>query len=367
MTDYQTYIAKSKYARWDNTKKRRETWEETVDRYCDYWESKFPWLKENEDFQKARLSKKNLQVMGSMRAVATAGEALDRDNVAGYNCSYVAVGDHTKHLELYHEELDEPFIMGLTSPIAWDEAMYILLCGAGVGFSVERQFINNLPKVGKKLNRRVYTRNNKNYPGVNKEELSFIDKKQNVIYVADSKYGWASATRILIIELYNGNFDIKWDTSKVRPAGSILKTFGGRSSGPEPLCELFSFTKKIFREARGRKLNSIECHDIMCKIADIVVVGGVRRSALISLSNLTDERMRHAKSGAWWDKNIQRALANNSVCYTEKPDIGVFMREWEALYESKSGERGIFSREASKKIASKNGRRDSSYEFGTNP
>jgi len=263
----------------------------------------------------------NLEVMPSMRSLAAAGPALDRDNVAGYNCAYVAVD----------------------SPRAFDEAMYILMCGTGVGFSVERQYIAELPVVAE----------------------SFHDS-DTIIAVADSKIGWAKSLRELISMLYAGQVP-KWDVSKVRPAGAKLKTFGGRASGPEPLVKLFKFTVETFKRAAGRKLNSIECHDLMCKIAEIVVVGGVRRSAMISLSNLTDERMRTAKSGQWWLEDGQRALANNSVCYTEKPDVGIFMREWESLYESKSGERGIFNREAALKTIPDR-RKESGYkDYGCNP
>ena len=318
-TQYQQFIHRSRYARWDEQEGRRETWEETVDRYISYWEDRgIVGFNELQGVQEAIL---NLEVMPSMRALMTAGPALDRDNVAGFNCSYVAVDN----------------------PRVFDEIMYVLMCGTGVGFSVERQYVNNLPEIA--------------------EEIHDTD---TVIHVADSKIGWAKAYRELVSMLYAGQVP-KWDVSKVRPAGSILKTFGGRASGPAPLEDLFRFTIEVFRNAAGRKLNSIECHDIVCKIADIVVVGGVRRSALISLSNLTDERMRNAKSGQWWEDNGQRALANNSVCYTETPDMGIFMKEWSALYESKSGERGIFNRESAKRAASKSGRRDVDYDFGTNP
>jgi ribonucleoside-diphosphate reductase alpha chain len=262
-----------------------------------------------------------LEIMPSMRAVMTAGPALERDNTAGYNCSYLPVDD----------------------PKSFDEAMFILLCGTGVGFSVERQYISKLPEVPEQL-----------------------FASEDVIVVHDSKEGWAKALRKLIAMLYAGEIP-KWDVSKVRPAGAKLKTFGGRASGPAPLVELFQYTIEKFKGAAGRKLSSIECHDIMCKIGEVVVVGGVRRSAMISLSNLSDDRMRHAKSGMWWEGNAQRALANNSVAYTEKPDMETFMREWLSLVESKSGERGIFSRQASKKQAAKNGRRNDSWDFGTNP
>jgi len=326
-TDYQTFIHKSRYARWLDDEGRRENWDETVKRYIDYFrnrtanvdglggdDNRYVW-------DTLYNSIVNLDIMPSMRCLMTAGKALERDNVAGYNCSYRAVDDIR----------------------AFDEIMYVLLCGTGVGFSVERQYISNLPAIA--------------------EEFYETD---TTIIVPDSKIGWASSYRELISLLYGGKIP-KWDVSKVRPAGSRLKTFGGRASGPEPLEDLFNFTIEVFKNAAGRKLNSIECHDIVCKVADIVVVGGVRRSALISLSNLTDERMRVAKSGQWWDDNPQRALANNSVCYTEKPDIGIFLKEWVSLYESKSGERGIFSREAAKRIAARNERRDPDHDFGTNP
>ena len=263
----------------------------------------------------------NLEVMPSMRALMTAGPAFNRDNTAGYNCSYMPVDD----------------------PKSFDEAMFILLCGTGVGFSVERQFISKLPEVPET-----------------------IFKSDTTIVVKDSKEGWAKALRQVIALLYSGEVP-KWDVSNVRPAGAKLKTFGGRASGPAPLVDLFNFVTRVFTEAKGRKLSSLECHDIMCKIGEVVVVGGVRRSAMISLSNLSDDRMRHAKSGSWWENDPQRALANNSVSYTEKPDSLSFMREWMALVESGSGERGVFNRQASKVQAAKNGRRDPNFEFGTNP
>jgi ribonucleoside-diphosphate reductase alpha chain len=255
-----------------------------------------------------------------MRALMTAGPALERDNTAGYNCSYLPVDD----------------------PKSFDEAMFILLCGTGVGFSVERQFVSKLPEVPE------------------------LFESDTTVVVKDSKEGWAKALRQVIALLYSGEIP-KWDVSRVRPAGAKLKTFGGRASGPAPLVDLFNFVIRTFKEAQGRKLSSLECHDVMCKIGEVVVVGGVRRSAMISLSNLSDDRMRHAKSGSWWENDPQRALANNSVSYTEKPDSMSFMREWMALVESGSGERGVFNRQASKKQAAKNGRRDDSYEFGTNP
>lgn len=320
-TDYQKFIAVSRYARWLDTEKRRETWEETVQRYTTNVLGKYVGngisYTEFQDIQQAII---DMEVMPSMRAMMSAGPALDRDNTAGYNCSYLPVDD----------------------PKSFDEAMFILLCGTGVGFSVERQYVQKLPEVPK-----------------------LFDSETNVV-VKDSKEGWAKAYRQLIALLYSGEIP-KWDVSRVRPAGSKLKTFGGRASGPGPLEDLFRFTVSKFKEAQGRKLSSLECHDIMCKIGEVVVVGGVRRSAMISLSNLSDDRMRHAKSGQWWEKNPQRALANNSVAYTEKPDMETFIREWSSLVESKSGERGIFSRPASIAQAAKSGRRKTDYEFGTNP
>ena len=316
-TDYQAFIHTSRYARWIDRLGRRETWSETVDRYINNLVGS---KMNNDEADELRFAIMDLSVMPSMRALMTAGPALDRDNTAGYNCSYLPVDD----------------------PKSFDEAMFILLCGTGVGFSVERQFISRLP------------------------EIPELFESDTTIVVKDSKEGWAKALRQLIALLYSGEI-AKWDVSKVRPAGSKLKTFGGRASGPAPLVDLFNFTIRTFKEAQGRKLSSLECHDIMCKIGEVVVVGGVRRSAMISLSNLSDDRMRHAKSGSWWENNPQRALANNSVSYTEKPDSLSFMREWMALVESGSGERGIFNRQASKVQAAKNGRRDADFEFGTNP
>lgn len=319
LTDYQRFIHASRYARWLPDQNRRETWEETVNRYTDFFKGRFPELFPAEKVNQAI---HNLEVMPSMRCLMTAGPALERDEIAGYNCSFVAID----------------------SPRAFDEIMYILMCGTGVGFSVERQFTNNLPSIA--------------------EEFHDTD---TTIRVKDSRIGWASAYRELISLLYSGRVP-KWDVSGIRPAGARLKTFGGRASGPKPLEDLFEFTIHTFRKAAGRKLNSLECHDIVCKVADIVIVGGVRRSALISLSNLTDDRMRNAKNGAWWEDNVQRALANNSVAYTELPDVGIFLKEWTTLYESKSGERGIFNRVAATKKANSNGRRDTDgYDYGTNP
>jgi ribonucleoside-diphosphate reductase alpha chain len=325
MDIYQQFIAKSRYSRFLPEQNRRENWSETVARYFNFMEDH---LQKHSEYTMTReLRNKlesavvNLEVMPSMRAIMTAGKALERDNTAGYNCSYLPIDD----------------------PKAFDEAMYILLCGTGVGFSVEQKYVNQLPEVPDQL----------------------FDS-QTTIVVADSKEGWAKALRQLMALLYSGEI-AKWDLSKVRPAGTRLKTFGGRASGPAPLEELFKFTIAKFKGAMGRRLTSIECHDILCKIGEVVVVGGVRRSAMISLSDLQDDKMRNAKSGAWWEQNGQRALANNSATYTQMPDTSQFLHEWTSLYDSHSGERGIFSREASVKQAMKNGRRDPNYEFGTNP
>ncbi len=324
-TEYQNYIAISRYARWIEKENRRETWSETVERYVSYMQGRY------EKLTNKKLDKKErdrwvdaittLKVMPSMRALMTAGAALDKDNVAGFNCSYVAI-DNVR---------------------TFDEIMYILMCGTGVGFSVERQYVDKLPEIAEKFH-----------------------TTETVIKVRDSKIGWAKSYRELIAMLYAGQIP-QFDVSLIRPAGAKLKTFGGRASGPDPLRDLFKFSIETFRKASGRKLNSIECHDIVCKIADVVVCGGVRRSALISLSNLSDIRMRDAKTGQWWDNNPQRSYANNSVAYTEKPDIGTFMKEWVSLYDSKSGERGIFNRVASQKMATRSGRREGDFDFGTNP
>jgi len=317
-TDYQAFIHTSRYARWLEDENRRETWPETVRRYMENIVK--PIVITKSEYKIIEDSILNLSVMPSMRALMTAGAALNRDNTAGYNCSYLPVDD----------------------PKAFDEAMYILLCGTGVGFSVERQYIQNLPEV---------------------PELS---ESETTVVVKDSKEGWAKGLRQVLALLWAGEIP-KWDVSQIRPAGARLKTFGGRASGPAPLIDLFNFSVNTFRSASGRRLSSIECHDLMCYIGQIVVVGGVRRSAMISLSNLSDGRMRHAKSGNWWETAGHRALANNSVCYTEKPDSETFMREWLALVESKSGERGVFNRQACKVLADRSGRRDSNHEFGTNP
>ena len=317
-TDYQTFIATSRYSRWLEDEQRRETWGETVSRYVN---NVIPDGFDHPTTHHLEQAILGLEVMPSMRGLMTAGGAMERDNTCLYNCAYTPV----------------------EKPTDFDKAMFILLCGTGVGFSVERQYVSKLPDV----------------------PSSYVPN-ENVIVVEDSKEGWAKALRKVIKSLYAGELP-QWDVSGVRPAGAKLKTFGGRASGPAPLVDLFNFVVAIFKEAQGRKLSSLECHDIMCKIGEVVVVGGVRRSAMISLSNLSDDRMRHAKSGNWWENAGHRALANNSVCYTDKPDMNSFIREWQSLIESQSGERGIFNREASVKQAAKNGRRDTNWDFGTNP
>ena len=324
-TDYQSFIHVSRYARWINEENRRESWNETVTRYFDYLNTHLK-SKNNYDMPIA-LRKElqnavlNLEIMPSMRALMTSGIALDRCNVAGYNCSYLPVD----------------------SVRSFDECLYILMCGTGVGFSVERKYTKQLPTVNESL-----------------------EESETTIIVGDSKAGWAKGYKELIHLLYSGQIP-SWDLSKLRPAGARLKTFGGRSSGPDPLDDLFTFTVNIFKGAVGRQLKSIECHDIMCKIGSVVVVGGVRRSALISLSDLQDQEMALAKSGEWWNNEGQRALANNSVCYKEKPPIGIFMKEWLTLYNSKSGERGIYNRQSAVEKSLENGRRNPDYDFGTNP
>ena len=325
MTPYNTFIAKSRYSRYLDDKGRREHWNETVARYFDFMtkhlaeKQNYTLTKElRNELEQAVVS---LDVVPSMRAIMTAGPALERQNVAAFNCSYLPIDD----------------------PKAFDEAMYILLCGTGVGFSVEQQYVKKLPEVPEQL----------------------FDSKTTIV-VSDSKEGWAKSLRQLLALLYSGEIP-KFDVSRVRPAGARLKTFGGRASGPGPLEELYKFCVTKFKGAAGRRLTSLECHDILCKIGEVVVVGGVRRSAMISLSDLSDDKMAHAKAGNWWDGQAQRALANNSATYEETPTIGQFMREWSSIYESHSGERGIFNREASQKQAAKNGRRDATYDFGTNP
>lgn len=324
-TSYQSFIHLSRYSRWLEDKGRRETWNETVTRYMDFFkghlERTLGYKMGPQVYGEVKDAIINLEVMPSMRCLMTAGDALSKDMVAGYNCSYLAINRVR----------------------AFDEILYILMCGTGVGFSVERDYVSKLPTIA--------------------EEFTESD---TTIVVQDSRIGWCKALRELISLLITGQVP-KWDLSKVRPAGSRLKTFGGRSSGPESLDEMFRFTVENFKKAAGRKMTSIECHDQVCKIAEIVVVGGVRRAALISLSSLTDERMRGAKHGQWWVIDPQRALSNNSVCYKEKPDVGIFMQEWLALYESKSGERGIFNRDSAQRTVAANGRRDPNHDFGTNP
>lgn len=325
MTPFQTYIAKSRYSRYLDDKGRREHWPETVNRYFEFMTKQ---LKTNHNYdipaamrEELQTAVTNLEVVPSMRSIMTAGDALERQNIAGYNCSYLPIDD----------------------PKAFDEAMYILLCGTGVGFSVEQKYVSKLPEIPTEL-----------------------FNSGTIINVKDSKEGWAKALRQVIALLYAGEIP-KWDVSAVRPAGTRLKTFGGRASGPEPLVELFKYVVNKFKLAAGRKLTSLEAHDILCKVGEVVVVGGVRRSAMISLSDLSDDRMAHAKAGNWWDGNGQRALANNSAIYEVKPDVGKFMREWSSIYESHSGERGIFNRYASELQAAKNGRRELGKEWGTNP
>ena len=325
-TDYQSFIHQSRYSRWLEEEGRRETWEETVTRLLNFYKV---FIKDKHDYSLPKelytdlyVAMVTLNIMPSMRAMMTAGPALERNHIAAYNCSYLPVD----------------------SPRAFDECLYILMHGTGVGFSVERQYINQLPPI----------------PDV-------VEESETTIIVQDSKEGWFRGFKELINLLYAGMLP-RWDMSKLRPAGAKLKTFGGRASGPAPLDDLFQFTCSMFKKSAGRRLSSIECHDLMCKVADVVVVGGVRRSALISLSNLSDDRMRHAKSGSWWETEPHRALSNNSVCYTDgSADMGSFMREWTALYESKSGERGIFNRQAAQQQAAKYGRRDSTIDYGTNP
>lgn len=321
----QSVVYKSRYAKWLEKEKRREHWEETVERYIQHVliaaTKRHGVELTKAEIDECRNAILNLEVLPSMRMLMTAGPALDRDHIAGYNCSYLAI----------------------KSKRDFAEALYILLNGVGVGFSCERQYINQLPTVPSKL-----------------------EPSGDRIVVGDSKHGWAKAFNKLINSLYEGDVpDV--DYSKVRPAGARLKTFGGRASGPAPLRRLFEFTINQFRGAAGRRLSSIEVHDLLCTIGEVVVVGGVRRSALISLSNLTDRRMREAKVGAWWEDNKQRALANNSVAYTEKPDSEAFLEEWLSLVKSKSGERGIFNRVASGRQAARYGRRSADIDYGCNP
>jgi len=322
MDQYQEYIAASRYARFIDDKQRRETWAETVSRYVEYIFSRTLAIQDKTELKNEIFDAiHNLELMPSMRAMMTAGKSADRDNTCVYNCSYLPVDD----------------------PKSFDEAMFILLCGTGVGFSVESKYISQLPEVPDHL----------------------YDSEHSIV-VHDSKEGWAKSLRLLLAHLWAGEIP-KWDVSNVRPAGARLKTFGGRASGPEPLIDLFNFVVTTFKHAQGRRLHSLECHDIMCKIGEVVVVGGVRRSAMISLSDLDDERIRHAKAGPWWETAPHRALANNSAVYNETPTVGKFMEEWVSLYNSHSGERGIFNREAAKNTVAKYGHRDPNYDFGTNP
>ena len=325
---YEEFIHKSRYARWIEVEGRRENWDETVDRLVSYYFDKIyqpgaaDKMFDPPERQEIWNAIYNLEVMPSMRALMAAGPALDRCNVAAYNCAYLPVD----------------------SLRSFDEGMYILMCGTGVGFSVEEQYVDKLPRIAETF-----------------------EQSPSVIVVGDSKEGWAKALRELISLLVAGQIP-QWDTSRVRPAGAKLRTFGGRASGPRPLVDLFEFTVRVFRNAAGRRLTSLEAHDLMCKIAEVVVVGGVRRSAMISLSDVTDDRLRVAKTGAWWADNAQRALANNSAVYNRRrPEMDLFMKEWKALYDSKSGERGFFSRYACQNIAKRNGRRDPNHQFGTNP
>jgi ribonucleoside-triphosphate reductase len=325
MDSYSQFIAKSRYARYIESDNKREDWKETVQRYMEFManhlETSAGYTIEPHVKTKVQRAIENLEVVPSMRAIMTSGKALARDNVAGYNCSYLPIDD----------------------PKAFDEAAYILLCGCGVGFSCEQKYIEKLPEVPEKL-----------------------FESETTIVVSDSKEGWAKGYRQLLALLWSGEVP-KYDLRKIRPAGAPLKTFGGRASGPDPLKQLFEFTIYKFKQNLGRKLSSLDCHDIMCMIGQVVVVGGVRRSAMISLSELEDDKMRSCKSGAWWNGNGHRALANNSAVYEQKPDVSQFLKEWTSLYESKSGERGMFSRDAAKRQVAKNGRRDANYEWGTNP
>jgi len=318
-TIYQDYIHISRYARYVDELGRRETWDETVDRYICHFKKhtksrKVPW----DELREAIL---NLEVMPSMRALMTAGKALEKDQVSGYNCSYLVIDN----------------------PKSFDEIMYVLMCGTGVGFSVESRYVNKLPEIPDE----------------------FYETETTIVF-RDSKLGWATGYREFVSLLYSGKI-AKYDVSRIRAAGERLKTFGGRASGPAPLIDLMEFTKNIFMKAKGRKLTTLECHDIVCKIADIVVCGGVRRSALISLSDLQDDHLRNAKSGQWWLADPQRALSNNSAVYEHKPDMDTFMKEWFSLVRSRSGERGIFSRAASQRVAAKYERRDPDWDYGTNP
>lgn len=372
--EYSKFIHLSRYARYREEFGRRETWSETVDRYLEFFDEHIAKnhpqaLQKYQSHRDAiKSSILNFEVLPSMRALMVAGKTLVKNNISSYNCAFGAIdGNGGKEIVFEHEELDEPIRIKIANPIAFDEAMVILMHGTGVGFSVEERFVKQLPRIGKKMNCRIYLRNNKNYPGVPKEDLSVFDRDTNTIIAADTREGWGSALRILIVELYNGNFAVKWDLSGLRKAGERLKTFGGRASGPAPLDELFRFCVQTFRKASGRRLKSIEAHDVMGKIAAVVVAGSSRRSAMISLSDLNDEDMRHAKHGNWWEDNQQRALANNSVSYKERPDTEAFLREWKTLIESKAGERGIINLAGMRTHAAKTGKRNPALIQGVNP
>lgn len=325
MDDYQRFVHSSRYARWQDDKGRRETWKETVDRLVTYYQEKVEYLvpgwSPDKEMEVIREAISRMEIMPSMRAMMTAGPALDRCNVGAYNCAYLPVD----------------------SPRSFDEAMYILMCGTGVGFSVEERYVNQLPRISE-----------------------HFEASDTTVVVEDSKEGWCKSFRELLTLLIAGRIP-KWDVSRVRAAGTRLKTFGGRASGPEPLVRLFEYCVRVFTGAKGRRLTPLEAHDVMCMVADVVVVGGVRRSAMISLSDLGSDAMAHAKSGAWWENAVHRQLANNSAVYERKPDVGEFLKEWKALYDSKSGERGIFNRDAAQRIVERNGRRNPNFEFGTNP
>ncbi|MFN9951656.1 MAG: hypothetical protein ACK55I_01040, partial [bacterium] len=267
LSPFQSFIFISRYSRWLPDYNRRESWEECVERWWNYFTNKVPQLAERPDVKEAIL---NLEVLPSMRSLMTAGPALDHDNTCLYNCSYLPIDSLESFAELF----------------------VVLMNGTGVGYSVERQYTDKLPTVANK-----------------------IEKHFNVTYVVeDSKEGWGNAVKFLMDHLYAGRH-IKWDLSKIRPAGARLKTFGGRASGPAPLDNLFKFLVKVFYNAQGRKLTALECHDICCAIANAVIVGGVRRSAMISLSDLSDREMAHCKSGAWWEQAGFRSYANNSAVY----------------------------------------------------
>lgn len=318
LTPFQSFIFISRYSRWLPSHNRRESWDECVDRWWNYFTDKVPTLAERPDVKEAIL---NLEVLPSMRSLMTAGIALDHDNTCLYNCSYLPI-----------ESVD-----------SFAELFVILMNGTGTGYSVERQYTDKLPTVANKI-------------------VKNFDK---VIVVEDSKEGWGNALKTLFNDLYSGKHP-KWDLSKVRPSGARLKTFGGRASGPAPLDNLFKFLVKVFYNAQGRKLSALECHDTCCAIANAVIVGGVRRSAMISLSDLGDREIAMCKSGAWWEQAGFRSYANNSAVYRGKPPMGQFLEEWTSLYNSHSGERGMINRRALQEQAVKWGR-EKNCEYGTNP